>query len=151
MTVPAQNIRARVAMVDQTVGTATANVYGNNIDCKSFDSATFLIAARSATTGSVLERVVIEHSETTDSTGFAAIATITSGLPTAINATAVSNQDSYGIINVDLRGKRRYLRVGFRSADTNTPTVGSICILDNPGQAPIAATPAGARFFRALG
>jgi hypothetical protein len=149
--VPAQNPKARVALLAQTVGTSTSNVYGSNIDAKGFDSATFIIEARSATTGSVPSLISIEHSDITDATGFAAIATLNSGLPTAINSTAVSNQDAYAVINVDLRGKRRYLRLGLRNADTNTPTCSSVCVLDLAGQSPIAAAAAGARYFNALG
>ena len=149
--VPAQNIRARVAMVAQTVGTATANVYGNNIDCSGFDSATFIIEARAATVTNVPDRVIIEHSDITDSTGFAAIATISSGLPTEVNNTAVTQQATYGVVNVDLRGKRRYLRLGLRANATHAMTCSSVCLLDLPAAAPTNATAAGALFFRALG
>jgi hypothetical protein len=149
--VPSQNIKPRVALVAQTVGTATANVYGPAIDGKGFDSATFIIEARSATTGSVPSLVVIEHSDDTVLANFAAISgfSIASGLPTVINSTAVTNQDPYASISVDLRGRKRYLRVGLRNADTNTPTCSAICVLDNPGQAPITAATAGVRLFRA--
>ena len=148
--VPIQNLRARVALLPTTVGTATANVNSNVIDGKGFDVATFIIEARSATTAGVPTLISIEHSEITDSTGFAAISSISSGLPTAINSTAVTNQDTFGLVSVDLRGKRRYLRLGLR-AGTDTPTCSAVCVLDNPGQAPIAAAPAGTRFFRAIG
>lgn len=153
MSVPSQNIKARVAMVDQTVGTATTNVYGNTLDVRGFDSATFIIGARSATSGAtnVPDRVIVEHADDTNATSFAAIATISSGLPTAINDTALTQQDAYAVVNVDLRGKKRYLRLGLRNASSNTPTCNAICVLDLPGQAPIAATPAGAKFFRAIG
>jgi len=149
--IPSQNIKARVALVAQTVGTATANVYGNTLDVRGFDSATFIIEARSATTGSVPALVVIEHADDTNTASFSAISSISTGLPTAINSTAVSNQDAYAAINVDLRGKKRYLRLGLRNADTNVATCSSVCVLDNPGQAPINATGAGARYFNALG
>ena len=149
--IPAQNIKARVAMVAQTVGTATANVYGNTLDVKGFDSATFVIEARSATTGSVPSLITIEHADDTATTSFSAISSISTGLPTAINATAVTNQDVFAVVGVDLRGKKRYLRLGLRNADTNVATCSSICVLDNPGQAPIAAAAAGARYFNALG
>jgi len=149
--VPIQNPKARVAMVAQTVGTATTNVYGNNIDGKGFDSATFVIEARSATTGSVPSLISIEHGDTTDATAYSAISSISSGLPTAINSTAVTNQDAYAIINVDLRGKKRFLRLGLRNADTNTPTCSAICVLDLGAKAPIAAADAGSRYFNALG
>jgi hypothetical protein len=147
--VPIQNPKARVAMVAQTVGTATTNVYGNNIDGKGFDSATFIIEARSATTGSVPSLISIEHGDATDA--YSAISAISTGLPTAINSTAVSNQDAYAVINVDLRGKKRYLRVGLRNADTNAPTCSAICVLDLGANAPIAAAAVGARYFNALG
>jgi hypothetical protein len=149
--VPLQNPRVRVALLPVTVGTATANVYSNVIDGKTFDSATFVIEARSATTGSVPSLISIEHADDTNTASFAAIASISSGLPTAINATALTIQDAYAVLNVDLRGKKRYLRVGLRNADTNTPTMSALAVLGNAGQAPIAAAPAGARFFRAIG
>ncbi len=149
--VPAQNPKARVALLAQTVGTSTSNVYGSNIDAKGFDSATFIIEARSATTGSVPSLISIEHSDITDATGFAAIATLNSGLPTAVNSNTTTLQDVYAVVNVDLRGKRRYLRLGLRNADTNTPTCSSVCVLDLAGQSPIAAAAAGARYFNALG
>lgn len=148
--VPIQNLRARVALLPTTVGTATANVYSNVIDGKGFDVATFIIEARSATTAGVPSLILIEHADDTNTASFAAIASISSGLPTAVNATAVTNQDTYGLVSVDLRGKRRYVRLGLR-ASSDTPTCSAICVLDNPGQAPIAAAPAGTRFFRAVG
>lgn len=154
MSVPSQNIKARVAMVDQTVGTATANVYGNTLDVRGFDSATFVIGVRSATASGATncpDRVIIEHADDTNTASFAAIATISSGLPTAINDTALTQQDAYAVVNVDLRGKKRYLRLGLRNGGTNVATCNAICVLDLAGQAPIAATPAGARFFRAIG
>lgn len=151
MSVPAQNIKARVALVPQTVGTATANVYGNTLDVRGFDSATFIIGARSATATSVPDRVIIEHADDTNTASFAAITTISSGLPTQINSTAVTNQDAFAVVNVDLRGKKRYLRLGLRSGSTNTPTMDAVCILDNAGQAPVSATAAGTLYFNAIG
>lgn len=150
--IPSQNIKPRVALVAQTVGTATANVYGNTLDVRGYDSATFIVECRSATVSSVPTHVIIEHADDTNTSSFAAISggTITSGLPTEHNSTAITNQDAYGVLNVDLRGKKRYLRIGFR-ATTNVATMSSICVLDNPGQAPINATGAGARYFNALG
>lgn len=150
MSVPSQNIKARVALVAQTVGTATANVYGNTLDVRGYDSATFVIGARSATVSSVPSHVIIEHADDTNTASFAAITTISSGLPTQINSTAVTNQDAFAVVNVDLRGKKRYLRLGLR-ASSNTPTMDAICILDLPGQAPINATGAGALYFNAAG
>lgn len=150
MSVPSQNIKARVALVAQTVGTATANVYGNTLDVRGFDSATFVIGARSATVSSVPSLVTIEHADDTNTASFAAITSISSGLPTQINSTAVTNQDAFAVVNVDLRGKKRYLRLGLR-ASSNTPTMDAVCVLDNAGQAPTAATPAGALYFRAIG
>jgi hypothetical protein len=150
MSVPAQNIKARVALVAQTVGTATANVYGNTLDVRGFDSATFIIGARSATVSSVPSHVIIEHADDTNTASFAAITTITSGLPTEINSTAVTNQDAFAVVNVDLRGKKRYLRLGLR-ATSNVATMDSICVLDNAGQAPVSATAAGTRYFNAVG
>lgn len=153
MSVPSQNIKARVALVPQTVGTATANVYGNTLDVRGFDSATFVIGVRSATasTAHVPDRIIIEHADDTNTASFAAITTISSGLPTEINTTALTNQDAFAVVNVDLRGKKRYLRLGLRNAGSNTPTCDAICVLDNAGQAPTAATPAGSRYFRAIG
>lgn len=156
MSVPSQNIRARVALVDQTVGSATANVYGPTIDVRGYDSATYIIAARSATasTSHVPDRIFIEHADDTNTASFAAIATISSGLPTQVNTTAVTNQDAYATVNVDLRGKKRYLRLGLR-ATSNAPNMSAVCILDNAGQAPTAAgtsqTAQGSLFFRAIG
>lgn len=150
MSVPSQNIKARVALVPQTVGTATANVYGNTLDVRGFDSATFIIGARSATATSVPDRVIIEHADDTNTASFAAITTISSGLPTQINSTAVTNQDAFAVVNVDLRGKKRYLRLGLR-ASSNLATMDAICILDNAGQAPVNATAAGTLYFNAIG
>ena len=157
MSVPSQNIRARIALVDQTVGTATANVYGPTIDVRGYDSATYIIAARSATasTSHVPDRIFIEHADDTNTTSFAAIATISSGLPTQVNTTAVTNQDAYATVNVDLRGKKRYLRLGLRNLGSNAPNMSAVCILDNAGAAPIAAgsaqTAQGSLYFRAIG
>jgi hypothetical protein len=150
MSVPSQNIKARVALVPQTVGSATTNVYGNTLDVRSFDSATFIIGARSATVSSVPSHVIIEHADDTNTASFAAITTITSGLPTQINSTAVTNQDAFAVVNVDLRGKKRYLRLGLR-ASSNVATMDAICILDNAGQAPVNATAAGTLYFNAVG
>lgn len=150
MSVPSQNIKARVALVPQTVGTATANVYGNTLDVRGFDSATFIIGARSATNSSVPTLVTIEHADDTNTASFAAITSISSGLPTQINSTALTNQDAFAVVNVDLRGKKRYLRLGLR-ASSNTPTMDALCVLDNAGQAPISATAAGTLYFNAVG
>jgi hypothetical protein len=150
MSVPSQNIKARVALVPQTVGSNTANVYGNTLDVRGFDSATFIIGARSATVSSVPSLVTIEHADDTNTASFAAITSISSGLPTQINSTALTNQDAFAVVNVDLRGKKRYLRLGLR-ASSNTPTMDALCVLDNAGQAPISATAAGTLYFNAVG
>jgi hypothetical protein len=150
MSVPSQNIKARVALVPQTVGASTSNVYGNTLDVRGFDSATFIIGARSATVSSVPSLVTIEHADDTNTASFAAIASISSGLPAAINSTALTNQDAFAVVNVDLRGKKRYLRLGLR-ASSNTPTMDALCVLDNAGQAPISATAAGTLYFNAVG
>ena len=129
MSVPSQNIKARVALVPQTVGASTSNVYGNTLDVRGFDSATFIIGARSATVSSVPSLVTIEHADDTNTASFAAITSISSGLPTQINSTALTNQDAFAVVNVDLRGKKRYLRLGLRNADTNVATCSSVCVL----------------------
>ena len=70
--------------------------------------------------------------------------------PWRINSTALTNQDAFAVVNVDLRGKKRYLRLGLR-ASSNTPTMDALCVLDNAGQAPISATAAGTLYFNAVG
>lgn len=151
---PSVNIKSRVAMVAQTAS-SSANTYGNVLDVRSFDSATFHVGVRSATASGATNSpsvVTIEHADDTNATSFSAISgfPITAGLPTAVNDTAVTQQDVYGVLGVDLRGKKRYLRIGIRSAGSNLPTCDAVCVLDAAGQAPTAAAAAGARFFRAV-
>ena len=150
---PSVNIKSRVAMVAQTAS-SSANTYGNVIDVRSFDSATFHVGVRSATSGATNTPSVftIEHADDTNTSSFSAISgfPITAGLPTAVNDTAVTQQDTYGVFGVDLRGKKRYLRIGIRSQGSNLPTCDAVCVLDAPGQAPTAAAAAGARIFRSV-
>jgi hypothetical protein len=88
---------------------------------------------------------LIQHSD--DLTNYDTFATINSGLPTQIETTATSNQDTYANITVNLRGKRRYVRLSVSNSITNTAQVTAICLLDDPGQAPVNASASGSRFI----
>jgi hypothetical protein len=141
---PSQNVRSVQAIAAQSI-VATHN--GLNVDCRGYDYATFHINIVCATQTSVPTSLSVQHSD--DGTTFAAISgfPITSGLPTAVNtSTAVTN--SYAVVGVDLRGKRRYLRLAM-TPGTSANSVSAVCVLDNAGEAPIAAAAAGTRYFLA--
>lgn len=140
---PSQNVRTRIALARSNVNTNVTT--GNAIDCKGYDSATFVILAQSSTTSAVPGSIIIQHSD--DLTNYDTFATLSTGLPTQIDTTAVSNQDTYADITVNLRGKRRYIRLGVSNSVASTSQVTAICLLDDPGQAPINASAAGSRLI----
>jgi hypothetical protein len=143
---PCQNVRTRIALARSNVNTNLTT--GNILDCKGYDSATFVVLAQSTTTSAVPGSLVFQHSD--DGTNFDTFSTISTGLPTQIDTTAVSNQDTYADITVNLRGKRRYLRFGISNSVSSTAQVTAICLLDDPGQAPVNATASGSRFIADL-
>ncbi len=146
---PSQNVRSVVAIGSQSIVGGTGAV-GNPVDCRGYDYATFHINIFCATATSIPTSLSVQHADVTESTSFVALAgfPITSGLPGTVNtSTAVTN--SYAVVGVDLRGKRRYLRLAVIGG-TSANDTSAVCVLDNPGQAPISAADAGARYFIAV-
>jgi hypothetical protein len=146
--IPSQNVKSIVAIGSQSIVGGTGAV-GNVVDARGYDCATFHISLFCATATSVPTSLSIQHSDITDSTGFSAIAgfPITSGLPGTVNtSTAVTN--SYAVLGLDLRAKKRYLRLAIIGG-TSANTTSAVCVLDNPGEAPISAAAAGSRYFLA--
>lgn len=143
---PAQNVRCQIAVARQTLNTSV--VTGGTIDCKGYDSATFVMVHQSANTSATVGSVSLEHSDTTDSTAFSEFASITSGLGTNVDSTALTNVNAYGAITVNLRGKKRYLRMKVANSIATTAAHYTVCLLDDPAIAPVNATQSGVKFIR---
>lgn len=135
---PAQNVKCQIAIARQTLNTST--VTGNTIDTRGFDAARFIVVANSANTTAVPSTISLEHADDTNSTSFSAFATISSGLPTSIDTTALTNADCWAFLSADLRGKKRYLRMKIANSIATTSAVSVVAILEDPSYAPV--TPA---------
>lgn len=135
---PAQNVKVQIAIARQTMNTNV--VTGNAIDVRGFDAARFVIVAQSANSTAIPSNITLEHADDTESTSFASFATISSGLPTSIDSTALTNKDCWAYISTDLRGKKRYLRMKMANSIATTAVVSVVAILEDPAFAPV--TPA---------
>ena len=141
---PVQNIKCQIAMARQTTGTNV--VTGNTIDVKGYDSASFVVIAQAANTSATPASFTIEHADDTNSTSFSAFHTISSGLPTNIDSTALTNVDAFANITVDLRGKKRYIRLKTANSIATTNVVTALCLLDEPAYAPVTPGSSGVKY-----
>jgi len=72
--------------------------------------------------------------------------TISSGLPTSIDSTALTNVDAFANISIDLRGKKRYIRLKTVNSISTTNLVTAICLLDEPAYAPVTPAQSGLKY-----
>jgi hypothetical protein len=142
---PVQNILAQIAINRQTTG--TTGITGNTIDCKGYDMASFIVIVQAANTSATPASFSIEHADDTNATSFSEFYSITSGLPTQVDSTALANKDPFANISVDLRGKKRYIRMKTANSIATTNNVTAICLLDDPGIAPVTPGAAGVKFI----
>jgi hypothetical protein len=141
---PVQNIKCQIAINRQTTG--TAGITGNTIDVKGFDTASFVVIAQAVNTTAVPASFSFEHADDTNTASFVAFHTISSGLPTSIDSTALTNHDAFANITVDLRGKKRYIRLKTVNSIATTNLVTAICLLDEPAYAPVTPAQSGLKY-----
>jgi hypothetical protein len=141
---PVQNIKCQIAIARQTTNTNV--VTGNTIDVKGFDQASFVVVAQAANSTAVPASFSIEHADDTNTASFVAFHTISSGLPTSIDSTALTNVDAFANITVDLRGKKRYIRLKTANSIATTNVVTALCLLDEPAYAPVTPAQSGLKY-----
>lgn len=134
---PLQNTATKIAIKPQSVTSgATASGY---VDCLGFEEAAVdvMLDSQSAVSSnpSVLK---LSHSEITDATGFA---NITGFVGDATDGFVVPNADTANPqvvrLNLDLRGRRRYLKVTV-SPDGATQLLGAAVTLARAGDSTVA-------------
>lgn len=140
-------MRSNFKNVNVTLGsTAITQTYTAEFDTLGFSYATIAFYEGTSPTtnglGTVVTNHALQHSDTSGS-GFTAIAGYTAGTDWTPSSAAVATNVAKLVYNVDLRGKKRYLKV--TTAGGSIFTTGVItCTLTNPSDGRTTAAEIGA-------
>lgn len=120
---------------ESTDDTVHQTIAGYNRQCTRWIDALLLHGASTVTPATI----TIEHSDTTAS--FSSISGLTSGTDFTISSVGSTSRPTL-IASVDMRGKKRYLRLSVKPGQL--ADIAAYCILAEPSDSPITASEAGA-------
>lgn len=134
-----QNTKTQILATPQSVAT-NATLTSGQLDCIGYDECLLhLLMSGAASTATVPGRVQIQHSDTTDATNFAAISGYTATASTSGFPTQVANSSTTSVFekaHIDLRDKKRYLRVLVDGQAGTTSFISIVAVLGRPSQSP---------------
>lgn len=137
--IQAQNVKKVLIQVAGTTNAGTATL--GNIDTLGYDYATLdLVASTSNNTTNTLSVFKLQESDDTVATNFADVSGFVGGTSFTIPAavTAATSQTVFSTFNVDLKARKRYLRV--LASPVTTQDFNLVAQLSRPEQAPVGAT-----------
>ena len=139
------NIASKTVLMNLSGSTAGVTTLTGSVDCKGFSYAQILVVANStAAVHTTSSNNALEESD--DSTAsFVAISAAASGTGYTPTTNTVASTGPKIIYNVDLRGRKRYLKVTAGLAATATG-VGLIAHLTKGADAPSSTTEQGASY-----
>jgi hypothetical protein len=110
-----QNDKVRLIISAQSV-TAGATVTSKAVDAIGAGCVSIYLGVVSGTTSCVPVQIRVQHSDTTADSNYSSITgytanTSSSGYPSAVASTATDATNLFGAFHVDMRGKKRYLRL----------------------------------------
>lgn len=136
---------AKYVLMNQDVNTSGVTTITGTVDTLGFRYASITFAA--ATTNgahTTISNHAVEQSDASGS-GFAAISGFTAGTDWTPSSAAVATNVAKVVYNIDLRGRKRYLKVTFGSPATNIGGVLS-AVLTNAENGVATAAEQGAAF-----
>lgn len=121
------------AEANGTSDTVHQTIAGYNRQCGRWIDAMLLHGASSVKASTIS----LEHSDTTAASGFSTLSGFSGGTDYTISAASSTAAPSV-VYNVDMRGKKRYLRVSVKPGQLSD--VSAYCVLSDPNDSPITAS-----------
>jgi len=149
MSMPLQSNKVVVAVHPQSV-TYGATVTSKTVDALHAGCVSIFLSAAGATTSAVPIQIRVQHADTDAATSYASITgytanTSSSGYPSAIQSTAATSTTVFGAFHLDMRGKKRYVRVLVDGPATDSCLISAVAVVsrNSPSQ---SGTNTGAAF-----
>lgn len=138
-----QNAKVQV-LIKQEAATNAATLTSDNLDCRGFDELLLIVHGTTSNDATNNPSVLkVQESDDTVSSNFANVSGLVGDTDFTIPAepTATTN-NAKALINVNLQGRKRYLRVLISPVTTQTFSV--LGVLSKASEAPNSATEQGA-------
>jgi hypothetical protein len=153
--IPVQNDLA-VSFLKSLAQATGATATSQTIDTVGYRAANLIFEVNGGAGTALSPTIQIQESDTTDATAFATISglsltTSTSGYPSSVTA-ATALTSAFSRINIDLKGRKRYLRalVGGSNVSTGvTVNVFGVAVLTRAAESP-TGTNTGGRFVATI-
>tara|TARA_R110002126_G_scaffold29324_1_gene96923 strand:+ start:113 stop:571 length:459 start_codon:yes stop_codon:yes gene_type:complete len=136
-----QGLKSVVALGPVSLASA-ATAMSSTIDAKGYEELQ-LVVTRTTHATDVITTLTIQNSDTDVASNFATITGYVQGTDYSAaslsGGTNAATEKAAGVFNIDLRGKKRYFRVGVTNGAV-VAVIGVTGTLARPEQAPITAT-----------
>ncbi len=132
LTVVEPQLLESFAEADATKDSVHQTIAGYNRQCGRWIAAMLTHGASSVAASTI----TLEHSDTTAASGFSSLSGFSGGTDYTIAAPTSTSRPSV-VYNVDMRGRKRYLRVSVKPGQL--ADVAAYCVLSDPNDSPISA------------